>query len=127
MAGIKLLGLAILGSYPEAKLDLSDENTARTWTAILDDVPDGVLLSALREHVRSGNRFAPNAGEIAKLCGLEAKRPVLASRGDTLQLDAEVDRIREKYHRMGLPSPSEARRQGIKFSEWKRMVEAHGQ
>jgi hypothetical protein len=66
--GIKKLGRLILTAYPEAKLDLSNDLDAQLWQRLLINASDEEILEAFAEHVRRGNRFAPNAGEISAIC-----------------------------------------------------------
>lgn len=91
---------SILSFYPEAKIDMAALDL-KLWIAMFRDTSDDDLLCALAEHVRSGNRFAPNAGEIAALCGLS--RPALHG------LDAEY---RKTYEWM-LNTVAQSRAEGI--------------
>jgi len=69
-------------------MDLTNDFDAKLWERLLCDADDNALLKALVTHVRSGNRFSPNAGEIAALCEGD-KDPCAGA-----EADAYIERVK---------------------------------
>ncbi|WP_084233242.1 hypothetical protein [Papillibacter cinnamivorans] len=109
--------------YPEAKVNLGDDFEAEAWAAVLRQASDADILRALAAHVRSGNKFAPNAGEIAALCGLEAAALPKAPSSGRERMMAVYAGIVAYYRELGVPTAVEAKRDGISYRDWCVMVD----
>ncbi|SMC80218.1 replicative helicase loader/inhibitor [Papillibacter cinnamivorans] len=79
--------------------------------------------AAVLELVSEGTKgFVPSQGAILQRCRkISAASSSLSESRRTLLKNAAE--IRKYYHSLGIPSPAEAKRRGISYSDWRRMAE----
>lgn len=105
-----------------------DNVTLSIWATVLEPWSYAEVRDAVVTRARV-NRHFPDPSEIAEFLPLRTKQD--ASFGKDMhfcnaeeRLSARAAEIREKYHAAGLPTPSEAKKQGIGFEAWCDMVAA---
>jgi hypothetical protein len=105
-----------------------DNVTLSIWATVLEPWSYAEVRDAVVTRARV-NRHFPDPSEIAEFLPLRTKRDDSVGKnmlfcGAEEKLSAHAAEIREKYHAAGLPTPSEAKKQGIGFEAWCDMVAA---
>ena len=110
-------------SYPRFYSGLSKDEkykTAILWAEIFKNDPAQSVAQTVKEFISTDKKgFPPAIGQIK-----EKLTPVKLLKGkkDT-SFDERVKQIRAHYHKLGLLAPSEAKKQGVSFEEWKKSAE----
>ena len=95
---------------------IGDQKLRQAWTLALEPFSYSQIRSAAAEYIRN-NKFFPDICDITGLIRPEKTEPeVIVDSYKALERQAEA--IRSEYHRMGVPSPGEALRDGIGYSQW---------
>ena len=122
---------ALLGTiYPNAKNQTGSVAVA-AWQMILEpwdyeDAKQAVILRA-RE-----NPFYPNPSELVpylpKPETLEAKEAPMPEPSDAYleKFYAKCEALHERWKAAGIPTPSEAKRQGLTYAQWSAFADAGG-
>jgi len=105
-----------------------DIGTLSAWADVLALWTYEEVREAAIKRAQKGNRYFPDAAELIEYLPHREDQSWMYKYIEARMTEAEkraaehAARIREKYHAVGLPTPSEAKRLGLKFSEWKQLV-----
>ena len=117
--------------YPSAKKNPRTPAVLEAWALVLEpwgyeDAKQAVVIRA-RE-----NRFPPDASELVpylpKLEQPPAEAPELAE-PTPAQLEkfyAKCEALHERWKAAGIPTPSEAKKQGMTYADWETMAKGAG-
>ena len=117
--------------YPNAKQQSRTAADLEAWTLVLtpwdyEDVKQAVIVRA-RE-----NRFYPDVYELVpflpKLETPKAKEAPMPEPSDAYleKFYAMAGEQRERWHEAGIPTPSEAKKQGMTYAEWFALADMRG-
>ena len=103
-----------------------DYVTLSIWETILKPWSYPEVRDAVIKRARV-NRHFPDPSEIAEFLPAKEDKKCLDDRDGSKELfeksEAYAEEIREKYHAAGLPTASEAKKNGIDFGAWCDMVD----
>lgn len=114
--------------YPGSKRDFSDPAVLEAWALVLSPWEYGDAKQAVIDRARE-NRFAPDVSELAAYLPKPSAPPEepLLPEPSPAHLAAFYRRIAEPlraaWRDLGIPSPSEAKRNGIPYEAWCAMAD----
>ena len=117
--------------YPSSKQQPRTPADLEAWTLVLkpwayEDAKQAVVLRA-RE-----NRFPPDASELAPYLPKpetpKAKEAPMSEPSDAYleKFYAMAGEQRKRWHDAGIPTPSEAKKQGMTYADWEKMAKGAG-
>lgn len=117
--------------YPSSKQQPRTPADLEAWTLVLkpwayEDAKQAVVLRA-RE-----NRFPPDASELVpylpKPEARKAKEAPMPEPSDAYleKFYVRVGEQRKRWHDAGIPTPSEAKKQGMTYADWEKMAKGAG-
>lgn len=117
--------------YPSAKKNPRTPAVIEAWALVLEpwayeDAKQAVILRA-RE-----NRFPPDASELVpylpKPEATKAKEAPMPEPSDAYleKFYAKAGEQHERWHEAGIPTPSEAKKQGMTYAEWCALADMRG-
>lgn len=128
---IKRLFNLIETLYPSSKQQPRTPADLEAWTLVLEpwayeDAKQAVILRA-RE-----NRFPPDASELVpylpKPEARKAKEAPMPEPSDAYleKFYVRAGEQRKRWHDAGIPTPSEAKKQGMTYADWEKMAKGAG-
>lgn len=128
---IKRLFNLIETLYPSSKQQPRTPADLEAWTLVLkpwayEDAKQAVVLRA-RE-----NRFPPDASELVpylpKPEARKAKEAPMPEPSDAYleKFYVRAGEQRKRWHDAGIPTPSEAKKQGMTYADWEKMAKGAG-
>jgi hypothetical protein len=117
--------------YPSSKQQPRTPADLEAWTLVLkpwayEDAKQAVILRA-RE-----NRFPPDASELVpylpKPEARKAKEAPMPEPSDAYleKFYVRAGEQRKRWHDAGIPTPSEAKKQGMTYADWEKMAKGAG-
>ena len=117
--------------YPSSKQQPRTPADLEAWTLVLkpwayEDAKQAVVLRA-RE-----NRFPPDASELVpylpKPEARKAKEAPMPEPSDAYleKFYVRAGEQRKRWHDAGIPTPSEAKKQGMSYADWEKMAKGAG-
>ena len=117
--------------YPNAKQQSRTAADLEAWTLVLapwdyEDVKQAVIVRA------RGNRFYPDVYELVpflpKLEKPNAEEAPMPEPSDAYleKFYVRAGEQRKRWHDAGIPTPSEAKKQGMTYADWEKMAKGAG-